>query len=451
MEKAHEIAQRLGIENFRGSNGWLTRWKARHNIKQRVISGESGDVRGETVESWLERIPAIVEGYDAKNIWNCDEMGCFWKALPDKGLAERKKSCKGGKRSKLRVTITFFVNALGESESLPIVIWKSENPRCFKGVKKSQLPVCYYSQKKSWMTADILKDILSKINGRLVRDQRFILLLMDNAGCHPPDMAEKFSNIRVVFLPANTTSRLQPLDLGIIKKFKTYYRKFFMRYVLTRIEECSTATEVTNSITILHAIQWIAEAWKCVDSVVIIKCFRKAGILDGDFNVVQTNVIRDDPFRDLDPQLEEDQSDPELLSLMKQTHGDEHCSFETFVCDNDCLATCLNMENEQWQDTFFAELGSTSKQTRDDDSNDDSDHDDVDVHAQQEVSLMPVPVITNYTAAVKALEDVGAFLRCKGHFTEASETMCLTDKITSLHCQSIALNARQTTLMQYMK
>ena len=68
MEKAHEIAQRLGIENFRGSNGWLTRWKARHNIKQRVISGESGDVRGETVESWLERLPAIVEGYDAKNI-----------------------------------------------------------------------------------------------------------------------------------------------------------------------------------------------------------------------------------------------------------------------------------------------------------------------------------------------------------------------------------------------
>ena len=113
--------------------------------------------------------------------------------------------------------------------------------------------------------------------------------------------------------------------------------------------------------------------------------------------------------------------------------------------------TCLNMENEQWQDTFLAELGSTSKQTRADDSNDDSDHDDVDVHAQQEVSLMPVPVITNYTAAVKALEDVGAFLRCKGHFTEASETMCLTDKITSLHCQSIALNARQTTLMQYMK
>ena len=67
------------------------------------------------------------------------------------------------------------------------------------------------------MTGDILNDILSKINSTLVTNQRSILLLMDNASCHPPDMAVKFSNIRVVFLPANTTSKLQPLDLGIIK------------------------------------------------------------------------------------------------------------------------------------------------------------------------------------------------------------------------------------------
>ena len=83
-----------------------------------------------------------------------------------------------------------------------LVVWKSENTRCFKGVNKSQLPVCYSSQKKSWMTGDILNGILSKINGRLVRNQRAILLLMNNAGCHPTDMAEKLSNIRVVFLPS---------------------------------------------------------------------------------------------------------------------------------------------------------------------------------------------------------------------------------------------------------
>ena len=48
MEKAVEIATRLGAESFKASNGWLTRWKARYNISHRVISGESGDVRSDT-------------------------------------------------------------------------------------------------------------------------------------------------------------------------------------------------------------------------------------------------------------------------------------------------------------------------------------------------------------------------------------------------------------------
>lgn len=57
IEKAKEIAERLGISDFKGSQGWLDKWKLRYNIKQVKVCGESGDVCGVTIDSWKERLP----------------------------------------------------------------------------------------------------------------------------------------------------------------------------------------------------------------------------------------------------------------------------------------------------------------------------------------------------------------------------------------------------------
>ena len=75
------------------------------------------------------------------------------------------------------------------------------------------------------MTGEILNSILTKLNRQLSSKERNIMLFLDNAGCHPGELVGKYSNIiKVCFLPANTTSKLQPLDLGIIKNFKAHYR-----------------------------------------------------------------------------------------------------------------------------------------------------------------------------------------------------------------------------------
>ena len=108
MEKAKEIADKLGKLIFKGSRGWLDKWKKRFKVKQLKICGESGDVEGATVDSWKERLPEIVHGYEKDNIGNMDETGLFWQALPDKGFGQRSKQCKGGKKTKQQLTVAFL-------------------------------------------------------------------------------------------------------------------------------------------------------------------------------------------------------------------------------------------------------------------------------------------------------------------------------------------------------
>ena len=93
-----------------------------HGIKENQISVESLDVSKTRIESWMERIKELCKGYDNNDILNMDESGCFFKDLPTKGLTQKGKKSKGGKKSKQRVTVAFSVSADGEKVGKRIVI-----------------------------------------------------------------------------------------------------------------------------------------------------------------------------------------------------------------------------------------------------------------------------------------------------------------------------------------
>lgn len=128
------------------------------------------------------------------------------KALPEKSLAEKKKECRGGEKSKERVTVAFFAGG----KELSIVIGKYAKPRCFKGMRDVSKPagIPYYSNAKAWMNMEIMNSVLLVLNRRLKKEKRNILLLLDNVSSHDPALKTRFSNIKVVFLPKNTTSKL---------------------------------------------------------------------------------------------------------------------------------------------------------------------------------------------------------------------------------------------------
>ena len=74
--------------------------KKRYNVKRMKISGESGDMRGETVDSWKEGIPELLQGYSNEKIWNLNGTACSWRALPDHGFSKRGSQYKRWQKGK---------------------------------------------------------------------------------------------------------------------------------------------------------------------------------------------------------------------------------------------------------------------------------------------------------------------------------------------------------------
>ena len=98
---------------------------------------------------------------------------------------------------------------------------KSQNPRCFRGVPT--LPVRYAGNSLAWMPGVLFENWLRDWNRELVRQERKILLMLDKCFAHPRNL--NISNIEIAFLPANTTSIVQPCDEWIIQCLKVHYRK----------------------------------------------------------------------------------------------------------------------------------------------------------------------------------------------------------------------------------
>ena len=151
-------------------------------------------------------------------------------------------------------------------------------------------------------------------------------------------MKEKYSNIKIVFLPPNTTSKLQPLDLGIIANFKTHYRRLLLRFVLASIDTCNSAS-VVRSVTSLTAIRWISKAWMEVKPETVSRCFRRAGILTEQLQVTSVlQVEGPDPFADVEAEMD-------IAGLISNVMG--KCSSVVYVNGG------MDYDDETWDQRFL--------------------------------------------------------------------------------------------------
>jgi hypothetical protein len=132
--KAMEFAFLCNETKFKGSDGWVSNFKKRHNLRQYNIHGEAASAPLEDLDVMRENLRQILKNYNSEDIFNCDETGLFWKMQPNRTISNGPVA--GTKQSKDRVTVLFTCNATGTEKMRPLFIHKYENSQALKNINK---------------------------------------------------------------------------------------------------------------------------------------------------------------------------------------------------------------------------------------------------------------------------------------------------------------------------
>lgn len=256
------------------------------------------------------------------------KLDFFFKCTPDKTMHVKGEACHGGKRSKERITLLFCANMNGSEKLKPFMIGKSKTPRCFTGIKS--FPLDYEGNRKAWMTSNLFESWLKKLNKKMKTEKRKIVLFIDNCAAH--NTIPKMENVKIEFLPPNTTSKLQPLDQGIIQSFKVKYRHLVVKKMLSEMEDGVSP----SGVNVLQAMRMAYKAWNNVSSSTIINSFKKAGFIKNHESSSQTINIDNSA---------ENCTENDWIRLTRLMNLD-NMEFNDFVVVDDAVTVCGQLDDK---------------------------------------------------------------------------------------------------------
>ena len=277
--------------SFKASAGWCSNFIARNKLGSYTLSGEKASNDYEKAKAfkkdfttYMSLRPEITVETVIQVVINCDEGGLQYRSIPQRGYVSNDVIIKAKKPIKSRVTLMFCSTMHGHKFKL-VVIGQSKNPRCFKKMNKSLLPVHYYNNKTAWMTREFFFDwFISHFEPEVSRlyPGKTIHLLMDNCRAHPPkDILDSlFPNIKVWMLPPNTTAIIQPMDQGIIMTAKSRFKKNYYKQlqefnIESHCQFEDPVAEFMKQYTLLDAINDIDQAWQSISKRQLHKSFEE--------------------------------------------------------------------------------------------------------------------------------------------------------------------------------
>ncbi|GFU60238.1 tigger transposable element-derived protein 1 [Trichonephila clavipes] len=185
----------------------------------------------------------------------------------------------------------------------PLLINKSLRSRALKGKDLKQLHMQWMANPKAWMTTAIFTEwfnncFVPEVEAYMKKKKSLdckVLLIIDNAAIHPQ---LEHPNVQLVFLPANTTSLIQPLDQGIIATFKKYYIKTTYKFILNKLEnELLTVKDVWKQFSIFDCLIHAASTSAQIRPRTLNACWKKIkrfGQHVTDNTTTQTSTLSDE-------------------------------------------------------------------------------------------------------------------------------------------------------------
>lgn len=254
------------------------------------------------------------------------------------------------------------------------------------------------------MLSTVFQDWLQEFNREVARkhNQR-VLLLLDNCPSHKID-GLVLSHVDIHFLPPNTTSKIQPMDAGIIMSFKKHYRHLHIKWILNLVEDGNDIKDL--KMDVLQAIQYIIKSWEEITPETIRNCWQHTKILpptvNSAYNVRETNI----------PTLEELSDSIEALKLSNAMSADEILNnseeevvYEVPDDDNEIIEGLVEIFKKQ----------SEVPEDIEDDKDDSIE-----------------PVVINVDEALKSLNNVRAFLLQEENSKEQLKNVNALEKFISL-------------------
>ena len=184
-------------------------------------------------------------------------------------------------------------------------------------------------------------------------------------------------------------------------------------YIVTMASSEMSASEISKSLNVMQAMNWMGDAWCNVKVTTIVKCFAAGGISSS------TQINQDeeeDPFADLD-------ETDELEHLVNEVVPHDNINAETYLQLENELPICYCVDNEQ-QLLDSLNTREQNEQVVISDEDDDEDNDNEDPH-----ETIPTTSMKNYRDIVACVRDIEVFLIQRGLVAIASEFVSLSSKV----------------------